>query len=128
LKKETRKHDESDSPVEERPSLSVDQGLGEEVELKEEDKHHRLREQENSFEDFVKDLKREVEHPPQEVDGKSRPWAVKVTERPQVDQLISHLKEKIPERVAREVARKLSPEFLEKIIKEEIVRIEKKLS
>ena len=128
LKKETRKHEESASRVEERPGLSADEGLGEEVELEEESQAYEIDEQEKSFEDFVRDLKQEVEHPYQEKVGRSRPSAAKVIDRPHLDQLISHLKEKIPERVAREVAGKLSPEFLEKIIREEIVRIEKNLS
>ena len=128
LKKETRKHDDSASPVEETPRISLDEGLGEEVELKEESEAHQADEQEKSFEDFVRDLKQEVEHPHQAEGGKGGPWVAKVAERSQVDLLISHLKEKIPERVAREVAGKLSPEFLEKIIREEIARIEKKLS
>jgi len=128
LKKETRKPDDSASRVEERPHLSLDQGLGEEVELKEESEDRGLKEQEKSFEDFVRDLKQEVEHPHEGEGGRSRPSVATMIERTKLDQLISHLKEKIPERVAREVAEKLSPEFLEKIIREEIARIEKKLS
>ena len=128
LKKETRGHDESASRDEERPSLSLEQGLGEEVELKEEKPACEVDEQDKSFENFLSDLKQEVEHPYQAEGGKSGPWAAKVTERPHLDQLISHLKEKIPERVAREVAGKLTSEFLEKIIREEIARIETKIS
>jgi two-component system chemotaxis response regulator CheY len=128
LKKETRKHEQSASRVEETPGLSLDEGLGEEVELKDESEPYEVDEHEKSFEDFVRDLKQEVEHPHQEQACKGRPSAAKVIERPYLDQLISHLKEKIPERVAREVAGKLSQEFLEKIIREEIARIEKKRS
>jgi two-component system chemotaxis response regulator CheY len=128
LKKETRRQGESASRAEERPRLSADEGLGKEVDLKADSEAYEIDEQEKSFEDFVRDLKQEVEQPHQGEAGKSRPSAAKVIERSHLDQLVSHLKEKIPERVAREVANKLSPEFLEKIIREEIVRIEKELA
>jgi CheY-like chemotaxis protein len=127
LKKEARKPDESASRVEERPDVFLDGSPGEEVELRE-GPAQKVDEQDKSFENFLRDLKQEVEHPHQEADSKGGPPAVEVIQRPQLDQLISHLKEKIPERVAREVAGRLSPELLKKIIREEIARIEKTLS
>ncbi|MGB7061660.1 MAG: response regulator [Candidatus Zixiibacteriota bacterium] len=129
LKKEARKNEETASRMEEKRRLSGDESSGEKVKLQqEESKTYQIDKQERSFEDFVRDLKREVEQPRDEEVAKSRPSAVKVIAPPQLDQLVSHLKKRIPEKVAQEVAKKLTPEFLEKIIREEIAKIEKKSS
>ena len=129
LKKEARKNEEAASRMEEKPRLSGDESPGEKVKLQqEESKTYQIDEQERSFEDFVRDLRREVEQPRDEEVAKSRPSAVKVIVPPQLDQLVSHLKKRIPEKVAQEVARKLTTEFLEKIIRDEIAKIEKESS
>ena len=128
LKKEARKREESASRVEEKPGLLVYESSDEKVGLPEEPETYEIDEHEKSFEDFVRDLKHEVEHTYRDELGESTLSAAKVTDRPRLDQLISHLEEKIPEKVAQEVAKKLTPEFLEKIIREEIARIEKESS
>jgi two-component system alkaline phosphatase synthesis response regulator PhoP len=125
LKKETQALDETTSPVEEKPGPSAVEASHEEVKPQKESRPYRTGEHAKSFEDFVKDLREEVEQPGDEEVAKSGPSAEKAIDRHQLDQLISHLKERIPERVAQEVAEKLSPEFLERIIREEIDRINK---
>ncbi|UCB52373.1 MAG: response regulator [Candidatus Zixiibacteriota bacterium] len=128
LKKETRKPEESVSRVEEKPGLSGDESSEEKVELQEESEAYELDEEGRNFEDFVRDLKQEVEHPYEREVVKGRPSAARVIERPQLDQLISYLKERIPAKIAQEVGKRISPEFLEKIIREEIAKIEKVIS
>jgi CheY-like chemotaxis protein len=125
LKKEARTNDAAASPVNEKPSPIRDESPDEEAKPWEEIETDEIDEQEKSFEDFVRDLKQEVEQPRDEEVASSRPSAVTVVDRPQLDQLISHLKKRIPEKVAQEIARKLTPEFLEKIIREEMAKLGK---
>jgi hypothetical protein len=76
----------------------------------------------DSPENFVEDLRRELEQLGTE-EPESKPPLHAPPSQTQSVQWIGDLKEKISERIAQEVIKMINPEFLEKIIREEITRL-----
>lgn len=84
-----------------------------------------INDSEPGFEEFVRELKYDQGDAG---DGKGPRVERSVIENmspPHLDQLVSNLAERIPRRVAREVAEMVTPELLERIIREELARIRK---
>ncbi len=126
LKRETLKKDKkADSHPEEKPILSEQEILDKKTDHKKESKIYEIDEHEKGYEDFLRDLKRELEETDKEKSTLVRPSATENISRPGFDQLFSDLKEKISERIAQEVAKKMTPEFLEKIIRDEMAKLRK---
>jgi len=126
LKKETLKKDKkADSRPEEKPSPSEQEILDEKTDHKKESKIYEIDEHEKGYEDFLRDLKRELEETDKEKSTLVRPSATEDISRSGFDQLFSDLKERISERIAQEVAEKITPEFLEKIIRDEMAKLGK---
>ncbi|MGB8658505.1 MAG: response regulator [Candidatus Zixiibacteriota bacterium] len=86
---------------------------------------------EKGFEEFVEDLRRELDESEESVEtGAERFTSIKSgaeekTESARFNQVLADLTEKLSERVALEVTKKISPEFLEGIIREEIAKLAK---
>lgn len=120
LKRETQEDEKANSHPEKKPILSEEKISGKQADLREENKIYEIDEHEKGFEDFLKELKQEVE----ETD-KVKSSATNEFSQSGFDKLFSDLKEKISERVAKEVTKKISPEFLEKIIREEMAKLVK---
>jgi DNA-binding response OmpR family regulator len=76
----------------------------------------------DSTENFIEDLRMELAQMGTEEPESNTPLPKLPNQTPSV-QWIGDLKERISERIAREVTQMLSPEFLEKIIREEITRL-----
>ena len=74
-------------------------------------------------ENFIEDLRRELEELGSEEEIETKPEAVETINPAQLDQMLSDLRSRISERVAQEVAKMISPEFLERIIREEIAQL-----
>lgn len=119
LKKEAKGEKKSSHPAK-KPIIS-----GKEPGHKKESKIYKIDEDQRGFEDFLKELKQEVEETGAERSTPAKPAISEEINRPEFDQLFSDLKEKISERIAEEVAKKISPEFLERIIREEMSKISK---
>ncbi len=79
-------------------------------------------------EDFVEDLRRELEQLITGEETVTKPPASKQSERFNFELLLADLKDKISEKVALEVTKMITPEFLEKIIREEIARIKEHIT
>jgi len=124
LKKETPKHEKADTHLERKPIVSEQEIPDKKTDQKQESKIYKIDEHEKGYEDFLKDLKRELKEPDKEKSILVKPPATEEVSRSGFDHLISDLKEKISERVAQEVAKKITPEFLENIIREEIAKLE----
>ena len=120
LKRETQEDEKTNSHPEKKPILSEEKISGKQADLREENKIYEIDEHEKGYEDFLKELKVEVE----ETD-KVKSSATDEFSQSGFDKLFADLKEKISERVAKEVTKKISPEFLEKIIREEIAKLGK---
>ncbi|MCK4224073.1 MAG: response regulator [candidate division Zixibacteria bacterium] len=125
LKKETREDQKANSHPEKKPILSEQKISDGKADLKKESKIYEIDEHERGYEDFLKELKQEVEEPDKEKSTAVKPSLVKGISRSEFDQLFSDLKEKISERVAKEVAEKITPEFLERIIREGMAKLGK---
>ncbi|NIM97501.1 MAG: response regulator [candidate division Zixibacteria bacterium] len=123
LKKETHDGEKADSRVKAKAVSSegkIADGKGESIG---ESQAHKIDQHEERFEDFVKNLKMDLGEVEKEQTSQVQPPPTGAVSSSQSDQSFSDLKEKICERIAREVARNLSPEFLEKIIREEVGKI-----
>ena len=123
LKKETLKDEKADSQLEEKPNLSEQKLSDKKSDDKEESKIYEIDEHQKGYEDFLKDLKQEVDEVDKEKSTLVRPSAVDKVSWSQFDLLLSDLRERISERVALEVAKKITPEFLEKVIREEMAKM-----
>ena len=123
LKKETHDGEKADSRAKAKPVSSKGKIADGKVESQGESQAHKVDRHEESFEDFVKDLKLGLGEAEKEQTSQVQPTPTGAVSSSQLDQLFSDLKERISERIAQEVARNLSPEFLEKIIREEVVKI-----
>ncbi len=128
LKKETREEQRTAPPTRDRPGLPQHQVPAQEMERGEEGKEHQPDGDQEGFGDFVKDLKWDLERPASEKKPGSESSLVEDTSPHQFDQLLSELKDRVSRRIAQEVAKKISVEFLEKIIREEITEMRKSSS
>ncbi len=128
LKKETKEDEKVDSHLEEKPILFDQKITDKKTDHKKESKIYEINEHEKGYEDFLKELKQEVEGPDKEKSTAVKPSAREEVSRSQFAPLFLDLKERISERIAQEVAKKISPEFLEKIIREEMDKLRKDLS
>jgi CheY-like chemotaxis protein len=128
LKKEAQEDVKADSDTEAKPGLSEEEISSEGDEFQKESRIYELSEHEKGYEDFVKDLKHEFERPDKEEVTESKPVDKNEIDLSQFDQLLSDLKERISEKIAREVTQKISPQFLEKIIREELAELKKEMS
>jgi len=125
LKKETVEDKKTNSHPEKKPIFSEQKIPRRETDHKKESKIYEIDEHEKGFEDFLKELKQEVEESEKEKSTAVKPSVVKKISGAEFNQLFSDLKEKISERVAKEVAEKITPEFLKKIIREEMAKFGK---
>lgn len=78
---------------------------------------------EGSFDEFVKDLKYDLDEAESEKKPKAESSSVENIHPSHFDQLIADLVKRIPQRIAQEVAGRVSPELLEKIIREELSKV-----
>lgn len=122
LKKEAKGEKTSSHPAK-KPVIS-----GKESGHKTENKIYKIDEDQRGFEDFLKELKQEVEEPGEEEAISVKPSIAEDINWSQLALQFLDLKEKISQRIAKEVAKKISPEFLEKVIREEMSKISKDLS
>jgi DNA-binding response OmpR family regulator len=74
-------------------------------------------------ENFIEDLRKELEELGVEEEIVTKPATVAMLNPSQLDQMLSDIRSKISERVAQEVTKMISPEFLERIIREEIIQL-----
>jgi len=125
LKKEAAKDEKAKSHPKEKSILSEEKISGKQADLREESKIYEIDEHEKGFEDFLKELKQEVEEVDKEKSTLVKPSAREEISQSRFDPLFSDLRERISERVAKEVAKKITPEFLEKIIREEMAKLGK---
>jgi CheY-like chemotaxis protein len=123
LKKETHDGEKADSRVKAKPVSSEGKIADGKGELQGESQAPKIDQHEERFEDFVKNLKMDLGEAEKEQTSQVQPPPTGAVSSSQLDQLFSDLREKISERIAQEVARNLSPEFLEKIIREEVGKI-----
>lgn len=79
-------------------------------------------------ENFIEDLRRELEKLGPEEEIVTTPAAVEMLNPAQLDQMTADIRSRISERVAQEVTKMISPEFLERIIREEIVQLREYIS
>ncbi len=125
LKKETRTKAPATKDSEVKPGLSEHKTPDKMEQHQGEGQTGETHEDEQSFDEFVKELKYDQA---QTNDGKAPQMERSVIENmnpSDLDQLISGLTERIPRRVAQEVAEMVTPELLERIIREEVARIRK---
>lgn len=83
--------------------------------------------EDGSSENFVEDLRKELEQLGSEETTSKSPLTEPLSQE-RSGQWLGDLKEKISERVALEVTKMISPEFLEKIIREEIARLKEHIT
>jgi CheY-like chemotaxis protein len=69
---------------------------------------------------FIEDLRKELEALAPEEEIGAKPASVETLNPARLDQILLDIKSRISERVAQEVAKIINPEFLERIIREEI--------
>lgn len=125
LKKETKEDEKANLPPKKKTILSEQKISDKKPDFKKESKIYEIDEHQKGFEDFLKELKQEVEQADEEKSTLMKPPTMGEISRSQFDQLFSDLKEKVSVRIAQEVAKKITPEFLEKIIKEEMAKLGK---
>jgi CheY-like chemotaxis protein len=119
LKKEAKGEKTSSHPAK-KPVIS-----GKVPKHKKENKVYKIDEDQKGYEDFLKELKQEVEEPGEEKSISVKSLTTEDINWSQLALQFLDLKEKISQRVAKEVAKKISPEFLEKVIREEMSKISK---
>ncbi len=73
-------------------------------------------------ENFIEDLRKELEEVGPVEEEAKEPEVAEMPLTVQIDQMLSEIRSRISERVAQEVTKMISPELLERIIREEIVR------
>ena len=128
LRKESQKDGKEGSPLEEQKTLLERKTPDQEIDHKKKSKIYEIDEHQKGYEDFLNEIKQEVEESDKEKSTPAQPSATAENTRSGFDQLFSDLKEKISRRIAQEVAKKISPEFLEKIIREEMAKLGKESS
>jgi DNA-binding response OmpR family regulator len=128
LRKEAQEDEKADSHVDEKLSPSEDKISVEGAESKKETQIYEIGEHEKGYEEFLRDLKLDLEEPDKKEAPRAGPSAAGAIGRSRFDQLLSDLKDKISERVAQELTKKITPEFLERIIREEMTKLAKESS
>jgi DNA-binding response OmpR family regulator len=74
-------------------------------------------------ENFIEDLRKELEALEPVEEGVTTPATVEMPPPVRFDQLLAEIRSRISARVAQEVSKMISPEFLEKIIREEFTQL-----
>ncbi|MCK4404235.1 MAG: response regulator [candidate division Zixibacteria bacterium] len=125
LKRETQEDEKANSHPEKKSILSEQKSSDKKPDYKKESKIYEIDEHQKGYEDFLKDLKRELEETDKEKSTQLNPSVTEEISRSQSDPLFSDLRERISQRLAKEVAKKISPEFLEKVIRDEMAKLGK---
>lgn len=79
-------------------------------------------------ENFIEDLRKELEEVGPVDENATNPEVTEMSLPVQLDQVLADIRSRISERVAQEVNKMISPELLERIIREEIVRYREQTS
>jgi DNA-binding response OmpR family regulator len=128
LKKVTTEDEKANSHSEKKPILSEKKISNKKPDFIKESKIYEIDKHQKGFEDFLKELKQEVEGSEKEKSTPVKSSATEEISQSRFELLFSDLKEKISERIAQEVAKKITPEFLEKIIREEMDKLKENSS
>lgn len=128
LKKETHEEKKEIRHGQKKPSRPNDKISRQGDEHTEESKTREVDEDAKGFDEFVKDLKWDMKDTGTAETPCVERSVIEDMSPSQFDRLISELKEKISRRVAEEVTKKVSLEFLENVIREEIAKVRRQSS
>ena len=125
LKKETRQAKKKPPQTKKKPSSSEDEISPPGEKYQEESKVHVSEEDGKGFEEFVKDLKWDMKDAGEGRIPRVERSVIEDMSPSQFDHLLSDLKQNISQRVAAEVAKKISLEFLAEVIREEMANLKR---